>query len=99
MGGILFALDLALHSIKVMVTALHLPSDSLVSEGLDEDLNTSTTMKHQVQSGLILDVVVGESAAILKLLARKDTTRGELGLETFNISNPLDFVVCNRNKR
>ena len=37
-------------------------------------LKASSQTKHQVQGGLLLDVVVGESAAVLQLLARKDQT-------------------------
>ena len=39
---------------------------------LDEDLHASTQTQHQVQGGLLLDVVVSQSAAILELLAGKD---------------------------
>ena len=38
------------------------------------DLATSAQTKHQVQSGLLLDVVVGQSAAVLQLLAGEDQT-------------------------
>jgi hypothetical protein len=41
----------------------------LASEGLDEDLQTTTQAKHQVNGGLLLDVVVGKGMTILKLLA------------------------------
>jgi len=35
-------------------------------------LRTSTKTQHQVESGLLLDVVVGEGAAVLELLAGED---------------------------
>ena len=38
------------------------------------NLATSAQTKHQVQSGLLLDVVVGQSAAVLQLLAGEDQT-------------------------
>ena len=38
------------------------------------DLSSTAKAKHEVQRGLLLDVVVGEGAAILKLLAGKDET-------------------------
>ena len=44
------------------------------SEGLDEDLHATAEAKHQVQSGLLLDVVVRKSTAVLELLAREDQT-------------------------
>jgi hypothetical protein len=46
-----------------------LKTGRLASEGLDEDLHTTTQVEHQVNGGLLLDVVVGEGMAILKLLA------------------------------
>ena len=37
-------------------------------------LGTTTQTKHQMECGLLLDVVVTQSATILQLLARKDQT-------------------------
>ena len=37
-------------------------------------LGATTQTEHQVECGLLLDVVVAQSAAILQLLARKDQT-------------------------
>merc|ERR1719352_200022 len=51
------------------VTGLHLQSDGLAGQGLDENLHATTEAKHQVEGRLLLDVVVRESAAILELLA------------------------------
>jgi len=51
---------------------LNLKGDGLSSESLDEDLHTSTKSEDQVKSGFLLDVVIGEGAAILKLLSSKD---------------------------
>ncbi len=44
------------------------------SQGLDEDLHARATAKaeDEVESGLLLDVVVGQSATILELLAGED---------------------------
>ena len=36
------------------------------------DLHASTQAEHQVKGGLLLDVVVSQSAAVLELLAGKD---------------------------
>jgi hypothetical protein len=41
---------------------------------LDEDLHSSTKTEDQVKGGLLLDVVVGKSATILKLLTSEDET-------------------------
>merc|ERR1712088_48723 len=51
---------------------LHLKGDGLASQGLDKNLHTSSQSEYQMQSGLLLDVVVREGAAILKLLTSKD---------------------------
>jgi hypothetical protein len=42
------------------------------SEGLHEDLHTTTKAEHQVKGRLLLDIVVGQRAAILELLASED---------------------------
>ena len=69
----LFVLDLGLDVID-SVRRLYIKSDSLSGKGLDEDLHTTTEAKHQVESRLLLDVVVRESAAILQLLSGEDKT-------------------------
>jgi hypothetical protein len=45
---------------------------SITGECLYEDLHTTTQAEHQVKGGLLLDVVVGEGAAVLELLASED---------------------------
>merc|ERR550534_121212 len=72
-GNSLFVLDLGLHVLNG-VGRLHFKSDGLASQGLDEDLHTSSQTQHQMESGLFLDVVVGQGAAILQLFAGKDET-------------------------
>merc|ERR1719324_2190862 len=54
------------------VGALHLKGDCLARKGLHEDLHATAQAEHQVESGLLLDVVVRKSAAILELLAREN---------------------------
>jgi hypothetical protein len=49
-------------------TAYWIETGRLASESLDEDLHTTTQAEHQVNGGLLLDVVVGKGTAILKLL-------------------------------
>jgi hypothetical protein len=41
----------------------------LASEGLDEDLHAFPETQHQVESALLLDVVITKGTAILKVLA------------------------------
>ena len=66
-------------------TSVALAADHLVAlvgasecckRGLDLDATdaTATETEHQVEGGLLLDVVVRESAAILELLAGEDQT-------------------------
>merc|ERR1712156_1027673 len=51
---------------------LYLKGDGLASQGLDKNLHTTSQTEYQVQSGLLLDVVVRKGATILKLFAGKD---------------------------
>jgi uncharacterized protein (AIM24 family) len=56
------------------VRGLYFKCDGLAGQGLDEDLHTTTETEHQVQGGLLLDVVVGKSSAILQLLTSENKT-------------------------
>merc|ERR1719504_233693 len=67
----LLVLDLLLHVVD-RVRGLHVQSDRLASQSLHEDLHAASQSQHQVESRLLLDVVVRESAAVLQLLARED---------------------------
>ena len=72
-GNTLFVLNLGLDVVN-SVRGLDLKGDSLASQSLDEDLHATAETEHQVQGGLLLDVVVAEGAAIFKLLASEDQT-------------------------
>ena len=67
----LLVLDLGLDVLDG-VGRLDIKRDGLASQSLDEDLHSTTKAQHQVQCGLLLDVVVGQSAAVLELLASED---------------------------
>ena len=67
----LLILDLGLHVVN-SVRGLDLESDGLAGESLDEDLHATAEAEHEVEGGLLLDVVVRESAAVLELLASED---------------------------
>jgi hypothetical protein len=67
----LFVLDLGLHVVNG-VGRLHLQRDGLAGESLDEDLHATAQAQHQVQRRLLLNVVVGQRAAVLQLLAGED---------------------------
>ena len=64
-------LDLGLHVID-SVGGLDLKGDGLAGEGLDEDLHTTAESQDEVKGGLLLNVVVRESAAVFELLAGED---------------------------
>ena len=64
----LLILDLGLHVIDG-IRRLHLQRDRLASEGLDEDLHATTKTENQVESGLLLDVVIRKGASIFELLS------------------------------
>jgi hypothetical protein len=67
----LFVLNLALHGLN-SVAGLYIKGDGLASQGLDENLHTTSESEHQVQSRLLLDVVVAQGATILQLLTSED---------------------------
>ena len=72
-GNTFFVLDLGLHVLDG-VGLFDVKSDGLTSQGLHEDLHSTTEAENQVEGGLFLDVVILESAAILELLSSEDET-------------------------
>jgi len=72
-GNSFLVLDLLLHVFDG-IGAFNLEGNCLAGEGLDEDLHTSTKTEDEMESRLLLDVVVREGAAVLKLLASEDET-------------------------
>jgi len=70
-GDAFLILDLGLDVVDG-VGRLDLQSDRLAGEGLDEDLHTTAETENQVKRGLLLDIVIRKSAAVLKLLAGED---------------------------
>merc|ERR1711936_1408371 len=70
-GNAFFILDFGLNILNG-VRRFNLKGDGLARQGLDKNLHTSTKTENQMQSGLLLDVVVREGATILKLFASKD---------------------------
>ena len=70
-GDALLVLNLGLHVVDG-VRGLDLKGNGLTSEGLNEDLHTTAETKDEMESGLLLDVVIGKGAAILELLAGED---------------------------
>jgi hypothetical protein len=72
-GNALLVLDLGLDIVDG-VGRLDLKSDGLASEGLDEDLHTTTQTEDKVESRLLLNVVVAQGATVFELLASEDKT-------------------------
>jgi hypothetical protein len=91
---LLAAVDGTRGQAGVALAADHLLAVVLGGQGLERGLNDATTeTEDQVQSRLLLDVVVGERAAVLELLAGEDQAllvRGDallvldLGLDIVN---------------
>jgi len=67
----LLVLDLGLDVLNG-VCWLNIESDGLSSQSFDEDLHTTSESQHKMESGLLLDVVIGEGSAVLKLLTSED---------------------------
>merc|ERR1711981_399831 len=64
-------LDLGLDVLNG-VCWLDIKGDGLTSESLDEDLHSTSESEDEMESGLLLDVVVGKGSAIFKLLSSED---------------------------
>merc|ERR1719408_363773 len=67
----LLVLDLSLDVLD-SVSWLDIKGDGLTSESLDEDLHTTSESEDEMESGLLLDVVVAEGSAILELFTSED---------------------------
>merc|ERR1719186_994001 len=63
----LLVLDLSLNVLD-RVRWLHLQGDCLASQGLHEDLHSTTEPENEVEGGFLLDVVIGEGPSVFKLL-------------------------------
>ena len=98
-GDSLLVLDLGFDVLDG-VGLFDLKGDGLASQGLDEDLHTSSKSKDQVKGGLLLDVVVSEGSAVLELLSSEDESLLvrwdallvlDLGLDVLDGVGLLDF--------
>ena len=70
-GNSFLVLDLGLNGFNG-VGLLNLEGNGLTSESLDEDLHSTSESQDKVKGRFLLDVVVLESTAILKLLTGED---------------------------
>merc|ERR1712126_675526 len=64
-------LDLGLDVLD-RIRRFNLKSNGLVSQGLDEDLHTSSESEDQMQGALLLNIVIRKSSSILQLLSSED---------------------------
>merc|ERR1712176_1528062 len=72
---------------------LNVEGDGLSSQGLDEDLHTTSESEHKMESRLLLDVIIGEGAAIFELLSSEDKSL-LIGRDTFLVLD-LSFDILN----
>jgi len=95
----LLVLDLGLDVLNG-VSWLNIEGDGLSSQGLDEDLHTTSESQHKMESGLLLDVVIGEGSAVFELLTSEDESLLvwwntflvlDLGFDIFNGISWLDI--------
>merc|ERR1712126_116607 len=70
-GNYLLILDLGLDILNG-IRWLNFQSNCLSCQSLDKDLHTSSQSEDQVKSGLLLDVVIGESSSVLELFSSED---------------------------
>lgn len=95
-GGNAYAVDSPRGQARVALAADHLIAVVLGGKGLERGLDDATTeTEDQVERRLLLDVVVGQGAAILELLAREDETLLVRGDALLVLDLGLD-VVCTR---
>jgi hypothetical protein len=91
----LLILDLGLDVLDG-VCWLDIKGDGLTGQGLDEDLHTTSESKNEMESGLLLDVVVRKSSAIFQLLTGEDESLLIWGDTFFVLDLSLDIFdgVC-----
>jgi len=98
-GNSFLILDLGLNGFNG-VGLLNLEGDGLTSKSLDEDLHSTSESQDKVKGRFLLDVVVLESTAILKLLTGEDKSLLiwgntflilDLSLDSFDGVSLLDF--------
>ena len=67
----LLVLNLGLNIVD-SIGRLHLEGDGISGHGLDEDLHATAETEDEMEGAFLLDVVVGEGAAVLELLSGED---------------------------
>ena len=86
-----FVLDLSLDVVD-SVGWFDVEGDGLASEGLDKDLHATSESKDEMESGFLLDVVVGEGSSVFELFSSKDESL-LIGRDSFFVLDlSLDIV-------
>merc|ERR1712025_183990 len=70
-GNSFLILDLGLDILNG-IGRFNLKSDGFASQGLDEDLHTTSQSENQMQGAFLLDIVIRKSSSIFQLLSSKD---------------------------
>ncbi|KFP11946.1 hypothetical protein Z169_00869, partial [Egretta garzetta] len=70
-GNTFLVLDLGLHILNG-VTGLNLKGNGLASQSRHKDLHATPQAQHEMEGGLLLNVVVRQGAPVFQLLAGKD---------------------------
>merc|ERR1711931_384344 len=68
-----FVLDLCLDVFNG-IAGFNFKGDGLSGESFDKNLHATSQTQNQMESGLLLDVVIGQSTTVFQLLASKDQT-------------------------
>ena len=89
----LLVLNLSLDILDC-VARLNLQGDGFPGQGFDEYLHASPEPQHQVESALLLDIVIREGASVLQLFSGENQSLlvGRDALLVLNLS--LDILDC-----
>jgi len=90
-GNALLILDFRLHVID-SVRGLDIQGDCLARQRLHEDLHSSSKAEHQVERGLLLDVVIRQSSPILELFSGEDQSLLVRGNALFVLDFRLNVI-------
>ena len=68
------------RDLVLYVRSFDVKGNCLASQGLDKNLHAAPQAKHQVKSGLLLDVVIGKGALTTKEMKRTQAKATSAGL-------------------
>jgi hypothetical protein len=90
-GNSFLVLDLALDIVDC-IRGLDLKSDRLSCQSLDENLHTTAETQDEMESALLLDIVIRKSAPVLELLSGEDQTLLVRGNSFLVLNLGLDII-------